>query len=664
MIVYSINKSAETAVRTAAQHRAGMVIKMAILTVSGLSMEFGEQKLFDNMFFEVQPGDRIGLIGVNGCGKTTLFKLMTGAMEPAGGEIIINKNTRIGYMEQHVCRNLDVPAYDEVLTVFSDLMSYETELEILSEKIASQSGNTEQLVERQAFLHDEFTRRDGLTYRARTRSALLGLGFDDKQMQLPIRSLSGGQRAKLQLAKLLLCDANFLLLDEPTNHLDTHSVEWLEEYLINSRCAFMVISHDRYFLDKVTNRTFELENRKMTPYKGSYSSYLPQRDERRLSAQRVYDNTMKEIGRLEGIIEQQRRWNREKNIKTAESKQKVIDRLEKNLERPESAPESMTFRLGINEQSGDDVLEVTSLGLSFGEHRIFKNVNMEIHRGEKIFILGPNGCGKTSLIKTLLGQYTPESGRIRYGVGVKKGYYDQIQSGMDSSKTVFEEISDCFPSMTNTEIRSTLARLLFKNDDVFKPLSTLSGGERAKVLLTELMLSRANFLMLDEPTNHLDINSCEALQNALLEYEGTLLVVSHDRYLINSLADKIFYLTPDGILVFEGNYEAFLQKFRPFDKEEKKPAEPAAEKQTEYKNKKERDAQRRRSKVRLAKLETLISDAEDKLSRLNSDLELPENSSSYEKILEITSDIDKTRCELDAMYEEWEALSLELDENS
>ena len=637
--------------------------QMAIVTVSGLKMEFGEQKLFDNMFFEIQPGDRIGLIGVNGCGKTTLFKLMTGILDPSDGNIVINKNTRIGYMEQHVCRNLDVSAYDEVLTVFSDLMSYETELEILSEKIASKTGNVSQLVDRQAFLNDELTRRDGLTYRARARSALLGLGFDDQQMKLPIRSLSGGQRAKLQLAKLLLCDANLLLLDEPTNHLDTHSVEWLEEYLINSRCAFMVISHDRYFLDKVTNRTFELENKKMTPYKGNYSAYLPQRDERRLAAQRVYDNTMKEINRLEGIIEQQRRWNREKNIKTAESKQKVIDRLEKGLERPDRSPDSMTIRLGINEQSGEDVLEVSGLGLSFGEHRIFRNVDMEVHRGEKIFILGPNGCGKTSLIKTLLGQYQPDSGRIRYGVGVKKGYYDQIQTGMDSSKTVFEEISDCFPAMTNTEIRSTLARLLFRNDDVFKPLSTLSGGERAKVLLTELMLSRANLLLLDEPTNHLDINSCEALQNALLDFEGTLLVVSHDRYLINSLADKIFYLTPEGIMVFEGNYDSFLQKFRPFDRQGKKTAEPDTEKQTEYKNKKERDAQRRRSRVRLAKLEQLISEGEDKLSSLSSELELPENSSSYERIMELTAEIDRTRLELDAMYEEWEALSLELDEN-
>lgn len=628
-------------------------------------MEFGEQRLFDNMTFEIQDGDRVGLIGVNGCGKSTLFKLLTGEYEPTAGDIILHKNTRIGYMEQHVCRNLSVSAYEEVLTVFQDLIEAEQELEQLNAAIAAKTGDVNQLVERQAFLHEMFTRREGLTYRARARSALLGLGFDDEHIHLPIRSLSGGQRAKLQLAKLLLCDANLLLLDEPTNHLDTHAVEWLEEYLMNCRCSFIVISHDRYFLDKVTNRTFELENKKMTPYKGNYTAYLPQRAERRLTAQRVYDNTVREISRLEGIVEQQRRWNREKNIRTAESKQKVIDRLTENLERPEHLPESMTFRLGINNQSGEDVLEVSDVALSFGEKNLFRHVNMEIHRGEKIFLLGPNGCGKTSLVKTLLGQYQADSGRIRYGVGVKKGYYDQIQSGMDSSKTIFEEISDSFPSMTNTEIRSTLARLLFKNDDVFKPLSTLSGGERAKVLLTELMLSKANFLLLDEPTNHLDINSCEALQQALTEYEGTLLVVSHDRYLINHLADKIFYLTAEGIQVYEGNYEDFLKKFQPFAAAPKTAVQtPAAEKQADYKNKKERDALRRKHKARITKLEQEIAETEDTLTALNASLSEPENACSYEKTLSLTEEIDRTQHHLDTLYEEWESISLLLDELS
>lgn len=629
---------------------------MAIITVSGLTMDFGENLLFDNMNFEIQNGDKIGLIGVNGCGKTTLFKLLTGEYQSSGGNIIINKNTTVGYMEQHVCRNLERSAYNEVLTVFDDLIQMENELEILNTKINNSDGNINEMVERQVFLNDEFTRRNGLTCRSRVRAALLGLGFDDNQMKLPINSLSGGQRAKLQLAKLLLCNANFLLLDEPTNHLDTHSVEWLEDYLINSGCAYIVISHDRYFLDKTTNKTFELENKKMTSYKGNYSAYLPQKAERNLAAQRVYDNTMKEINRLEGIVEQQRRWNREKNIKTAESKMKVIERLSSNLEKPENAPSAIKFNLGINEQSGDDVLEVNSLSLGFNSSNLFENVSMEIHRGERIFILGPNGSGKTSFLKTLLGKYQANSGRIRFGEGVKIGYYDQIQQGMDNDKTIFEEIADKFPSMTNTEIRSTLAKFLFKNDDVFKIVSTLSGGERARVLLTELMLMGSNFLLLDEPTNHLDINSCEALQEALKEYTGTLLIVSHDRYLINSLADRIYYLTSNGAEKFEGNYEDFLNKFEPF-KEPEKQRENKEEKQSEYKNKKERDAQRRKARAKVSKLEIEISEKEDKISMLNDELNTPNISSDYQKTIEITSEIEKLQKELDIMYEEWESLS-------
>ena len=629
---------------------------MAIVTVNGLCMEFGEQKLFDGMTFEIQENDRIGLIGVNGCGKTTLFKLLTGEYYQTKGNIVLNKNASIGYMEQHVCRNLERSAYDEVMTVFSELIEMERELDFLNAKISGKCENLGELIERQSFLNEEFARRGGLTCRARARSALLGLGFDDEQIRLPIRALSGGQRAKLQLAKLLLCGANFLLLDEPTNHLDTHSVEWLEEYLINSKCAYLVISHDRYFLDKTTSKTFELENKKMTVYKGNYTAYLPQKAERRLSEQRVYENTMKEINRLEGIIEQQRRWNREKNIKTAESKQKVIDRLSENLKKPENLPTAMSFGLDIKNQSGEDVLEVDKISLGFGREPLFENVSMEVHRGEKIFILGPNGCGKTSLLRTLLGQYHAQSGRIKYGVGVKVGYYDQIQTGMDSEKSIFEEMSDSFPAMTNTEIRSTLARFLFKNDDVFKPLSTLSGGERAKVLLTKLMLGKFNFLMLDEPTNHLDIISCEALEQALKEYEGTLLIVSHDRYLINSLADKIYYLTPMGIEIFEGNYDAFLEKFKPFQTE-RKPPEEQPEKQTEYKNKKERDALRRKMKARLSKVEVEIAEKENLLNDLNERMNSPEIASDYEKMLELTNRIDEEQRKLESLYSEWEKLS-------
>ncbi len=626
-------------------------------------MDFGGDVLFNNMNFEVQDGDRIGLIGVNGSGKTTLFKILTGTISPSSGTVAIQKNTNIGYMEQHVCRHLERSAYDEVLSVFAYLLDMETEIDTLTRQIENGTHeNLNALIERQTFLTDEFQRLGGLTCRARARSALLGLGFIDSEMNLPIRALSGGQRAKLQLAKLLLSDANLLLLDEPTNHLDTQSVEWLEDYLISSRAAYIVISHDRYFLDKTTKRTFEIENQKLVAYKGNYSAYLPQRAEHRLAQQRRYDNTVKEITRLEGVVEQQRRWNREKNIKTAESKLKVIDRLEKTLERPDRDAESMSFRLGVKSMSGEDVLKINKLSMGFSGKMLFQDISFEVHRGERLFILGPNGCGKTSFLKILMKQYLPTGGNITFGEGVTVGYYDQIQQGMDSDKTVFDELSDKFPSMTNTEIRSLLARFLFKGDDVFKSVALLSGGEKARILLSELMLKGANLLLLDEPTNHLDIDSCEVLQNALQDYEGTLIVVSHDRYLINALADKILYLTPQGIQIFEGSYDAFLATVDPFKKNvQSKPSEPT-EKQSEYKNKRERDAKRRKAKAQLGKCEQEIADIEVQIENYNEQLNSPEVVSDYMRISEVTALLEEAQRLLEKLYEHWEELSLACEE--
>lgn len=637
---------------------------MAMITVGSLCMDFGGDVLFDNMNFEVQDGDRIGLIGVNGSGKTTLFKILTGEMSPSSGTVAIQKNTKIGYMEQHVCRNLDRSAYDEVLTIFAELLDMELEIDNLTRQIENGIADTiDKMVERQTFLTDEFQRLGGLTCRARARSALLGLGFIDSEMDLPIRALSGGQRAKLQLAKLLLSDVNLLLLDEPTNHLDTQAVEWLEEYLLDSHAAYIVISHDRYFLDKTTKRTFEIENQKLVSYKGSYTAYLPQRAEHRLAQQRRYDNTVKEITRLEGVVEQQRRWNREKNIKTAESKLKVIDRLEKTLERPDQDAESMHFNLGVKNMSGEDVLKINKLSMGFSGKMLFQDVSFEAHRGEHIFILGPNGCGKTSFLKILMKQYLPTAGNISFGAGVTIGYYDQIQQGMDSGKTIFDELSDKFPTMTNTEIRSLLARFLFKGDDVFKSVSLLSGGERARILLSELMLKGANLLLLDEPTNHLDIDSCEVLQNALKEYEGTLIVVSHDRYLINALADKILYLTPQGVQIFEGSYDAFLAAIDPFHKKStvSKPTDPT-EKQSEYKNKKERDAQRRKARAQLGKCEQEIADTEAQIEDYNTQLSSPEVASDYMRISELTALLEDAQGLLELLYERWEDLSLVCEE--
>ncbi len=632
---------------------------MSLLSASNLTKGFGSDLIFSGVSFEIQENDHVGLVGVNGSGKTTLFKLLTGELPSDSGDIYKSNTTVLGYMEQHVCRDLERSAYSEVLTVFDSLIHMEQELEELNHQLLAKPKNMDELIERQVLMNDRFVEQGGLTFRSRARSALLGLGFSDEQMGLPIGVLSGGQKAKLQLSKMLLCGANLLLLDEPTNHLDIASVEWLEDFLRTYNGAYIVISHDRYFLDRTTNRTFEMEHCRLTLYKGNYSTFLAQKDENTLSAQRKYDNTQKEIHRLEGVVAQQRQWNREKNIKTAESKLKVIERLENTLEKPEEKPEGIQFDFGISQRGGNDVLSVEQLALSFDEKKLFQNADMEIHRGERVFLIGPNGCGKTSLLKTLLGIYTPCAGEIRFGTGIEPGYYDQIQEGLHPEKTVLDEIWDSYPRMTQTEIRNALAVFLFKGDDVFKQVSALSGGERARVLLLRLMLSRNNFLLLDEPTNHLDIDSCEALESALQNYGGTLLIVSHDRYLINKIADKIYYLDQNGVTEYIGNYDDYLEKSKT-RVEQAAASEPV--KVNEYKLRKERDAAIRKEKAELKRMEAAIEEKDRQITELENELQKPEVASDYQKTLEVSQQLDALHQESDALFQRWSELAQKYDE--
>ena len=633
---------------------------MAILTVTDISLAFGEETIIENISFELQKGEHVGLVGVNGSGKTTLFKTLTGEYTPDTGSAIFSRETVPGYMEQHVCRDLHKTAFEEVMTVFSHLTDMERELEDITRRLLQSPPKEEldALILRQDRLNEEYAAGGGLTCRSRARSALLGLGLTEEQIGNKVGVLSGGQKAKLQLAKMLLSGANLLLLDEPTNHLDIQSVEWLEGFLLNYQGAYIVISHDRYFLDKVTERTLLMQGKTVESYKGNYSRHLELKAEKRLAMERVYENTKKEIKRIEGIIEQQRRWNQERNYVTIASKQKAIDRLEATLEKPDQDPESIRFQFSASRRSGDDVLTAEDLSLSFGGPKIFEKANIEIKRGEKIFLIGPNGCGKTSLFKILLEQYRPDTGFVKLGAGVDLGYYEQSQMSLHDGKEVIDEIWDEHPRMTETQVRNALAVFLFKGEDVFKPVGALSGGERARVLLLKLMLSKANFLLLDEPTNHLDIGSCEALEDALSGYDGTLFVVSHERYLINKLAGKVYALTPQGAELYRGNYDYYLEKRQAeLEKEEQK----VPPKVNLYKQRKERESELRRMRTALKKLEAEIEENDAKRGELEERLNDPDVAADYEELTRVTGELTELSARSEELLLEWTELSEELE---
>ena len=634
---------------------------MALLRADSLGKSFGENMLFQNAGFTIEKHDRIGLVGDNGSGKTTLLKLLMGQLPPDEGTVTLSDGAVLGYMEQHVCRDPHITAYAEVLTAFSRLTELEQQLEIIHLRLRAAGTLSEKelhaLVEQQSLLNETYLREGGLTYRSRSRSVLQGLGFDEEKIALPVADLSGGQKAKLQLAKLLLSDADLLLLDEPTNHLDIEAVEWLESFLLEYPGAFLVISHDRYFLDKVTTRTMELAHKTLTVYKGSYSESRRQKEERDLTAQRKYDNTKAEIDRLQKIVKQQRQWNREKNIKTAESKLKAIGRLEATLEEvpKESAPIRLDFT--PKQRGGNDVLQLKDLALAFGDTELFRNITLHLRRGERVFLLGPNGCGKTSLFKTILGQYTPKQGSVRLGTNIDVGYYDQIQEGLDPNKTVIDSVWDEYPYLTQTEVRSALALFLFQGDDVFKSVAALSGGERARILLLRLMLARDNFLMLDEPTNHLDILSCEALEDALIDYDGTLFIISHDRYLINKLADRIVVLHPDGLKEYAGSYDDYLAFIRSEKQAAASAEKPTTEKTEEKKPQKENKAEQRKLRVQLRKTEEEIDRLETEIAETEEALSAPEIAGDYVAAMEHTERLHQLQKEVEAQMALWESLS-------
>lgn len=625
---------------------------MNVLDVQNLTLSFGENALFSNISFDIKDKEKVGFVGVNGAGKTSLFKIITGEYMPDSGNCFMSKNVRLGYMQQHTCSDSKT-IWDELVSVFSDLIELEKQLEAVTKKLSENPSG--ELIERQDYLTEKFNREGGLTYKSMTRSALIGLGFNEEDFDKSTSKLSGGQKSKLILAKLLLSKADFLLLDEPTNHLDISAINWLEDFLKNFNGACLIISHDRYFLDKITNKTIELENKKIRCYTGNYSTFLVKKEAEQKAIEDKYNNDMKEIERLEGIIAQQRQWNREKNIKTAESKEKVVERIKAQLVLPDSKVEKIRFDFTPKCVSGEDVLEAVNLKKSFNGNTIFENASFHVKRGERVFLLGDNGCGKTTLLKILMGDLSRDDGSFRFGASLMTGYFDQVQAKLDLSKTVIDEVWTHFPYMTETRVRNALAAFLFKGEEVFRKLEVCSGGERARVALLKLMLGGFNFLLLDEPTNHLDAFSREELENTLLNYEGTMLIVSHDRYFINKLATRIVELTPNGCNNYLGNYDDYIEH-RYVQVQQK--AEKQKPKINDYKLKKERQSNLRKLGTKLARLEEQIEQIELDIDSINEKL----TSAPYDELMELTQRLNDLNDERDGLYSEWEDTSAQLEE--
>lgn len=634
---------------------------MIVLSGNDISVSFGGETLFHDVNFRLEENGRAGLVGVNGCGKTTLMHVINGRQEAETGGISKAAGIKLGCMEQYVTRDDNITLYDEVLEIFRPLIDAENELADIA--VAIDTGDhSEQTLSRQMQLQERFEREGGLTYKSMTCSALVGLGFSEDDFNKPISVMSGGQKSKAQLAKLLLSGSNILLLDEPTNHLDITACEWLEKFLTEYKGAYIVISHDRYFLDKVTDTTFEMENRTLREYKGNYTRYLELKAEAREAQQRVYDRTVKEINRIEGIVEQQKRWGQEHNFITAASKQKQADRLKETLEKPEDLPEAIKFTFRAKEGGANDVLIAKGLSKSFDGTAVFTNAELDIKKNTTTFILGENGCGKTTLLKILTGEYQADSGEYKFGNNIQFGYYDQAQTDLDPSKTVIDEVWDRYPGMTQTQVRSALAQFLFKGDDVFKNVGKLSGGEKARVSLLKLMLSKANMLLLDEPTNHLDIHSREALENALASYGGTLLIVSHDRYLINKLADRIVWLGKTGTVNIDGNYDRYIELKEAKAQSEQAVQVKAAEgKKNDYKERKERESTLRKLSGALKRCEQAIDEIGLKTAELAQQMSQPEIAIDYEKTSALAQEIEALKEKEEALTAEWMELSEQIE---
>ena len=636
---------------------------MIVLSCNNLNKSFGIDTVLENISFTVNEGDKVGIIGVNGTGKTTLFKVLSGIYGYDSGDIYLGKGVEIGYLEQNTNFQSDKTIYEEVLEVFSDLMEMEKYIRNLEIKISEESSNPhskelDKLMNEYSHKLELFSELNGYGYKSEVKGILKGLGFSDEDMQTPINILSGGEKTRVLLSKLLLKNPSLLLLDEPTNHLDSDAIEWLEVFLKQYKGTVIIISHDRYFLDQVVNRVFEIHNKRLKTYNGNYSKFIElSKVEKELEVKK-YEDQQKEIKKQEESIERLKAYGREKHLKRARSKEKMLDKVDV-LDKPDVFRKKASIQFNPAVSSGNDVLEVKDLSMGYGERILFKDINFNIYRGEKVALIGANGIGKSTLFKIIMKEIIPLTGNTKLGTNVHVDYFHQEQKTLNLDNTIIDEIWNDHPNLNQTTLRNMLGSFLFEDEEVFKKISTLSGGERARVAILKLILSNSNFLLLDEPTNHLDIDSKEVLEEALLNYTGTLFTISHDRYFLNTVVDKILVLDSEGITEYLGNYNYYMEKKK--QTLEMNTVETVEEKtKTQLKDEKRKEREQReiekKARVRRQSIEKEIEEIEAKIEELDLFMCQEDVYSNPEKSKEVSQNKSNLEENLNNLYEEWEQL--------
>ncbi len=641
---------------------------MIVLSCSNISKSYVVDTILDKITFSLNDNEKVGLVGLNGAGKSTLFNILCGKISMDSGEMYVSKDLKVGYLEQHTQIESKKSIFDEVMEVFMPLIEMEKRLRSLEHQISMEGQNQgsqllNSLMDEYAHLMEEFQNKNGYGYKSEIKGALKGLGFNEDQFFMPVSHLSGGQKARVMLAKLLLSKPDILLLDEPTNHLDIQAIDWLERFIKEYKGASIIISHDRYFLDNTVSKIFYLDKSLLKIYKGNYTTFMKKRKDELELLEKKYEEQQKEVSRQEEIIRRFMSYGGQRYIRQAQSRQKMIDRMKK-IDSPNSDSKKAKFRFEPKVKSGNDIISIESLSKYFNDNRLFSDINFKIYREEKVGLIGPNGVGKTTLFKMIMGKVPINDGIIELGHHVNIGYFDQEQSNLNEEKTIVDEIWDENPSLDHYQIRSLLAQFLFFGDDIFKEISELSGGEKSRVALIKLMMSKANLLLMDEPTNHLDIDSKEVLEDALQTYEGTVLVISHDRYFLNKVTNKILDLSATGIDEYLGNYSYYLEKKNApiYDDEDDIIQKTRTQLKAEKKKEKDKRLHEKQQKETMKALEKNISLHENRIHELENEMCDPDVYSDHEKSQQINQEILRLKDGLDLLYDEWVDLTEESSE--